>query len=160
MRFPSTGEPLFIEALRPGKSYDDSETNHENTDDLVLIPNNGYIICDKIKKNKAIKFLPEDCTSGNHHYDGMYIFNGPNIRKGHGPGHIVDILPTIYALLGIELPSYIDGHPMQNIFDKQISVGYQQCSDNLLKKVRTDTGLQSEEELQIMKRIKALGYCQ
>jgi arylsulfatase A-like enzyme len=90
----------------------------------------------------------------------MYIFNGPNILKGQGPGHIVDILPTIYALLGVELPTYIDGRPMQDMFRQPIPVKYQQTDDSQKKHPSGHEALSKEQELRIMERLKALGYTQ
>lgn len=158
LRCASTGEPLFVEAIRPGKLYDDGRIENEITEDLVLIPNNGYVTCDKIRKEKSVKFLPEDLVNGNHHYEGMYVFNGRNIRRGEGPGHIVDIFPTICASLGIELPVCIDGRPMEEVFSQPVAVKYQQRQESKPKRPENPKWLSKQEEVQIMKRIKALGY--
>jgi predicted AlkP superfamily phosphohydrolase/phosphomutase len=160
LKYPSTGEPLFVEAIRPGKLYDDGKMENEITEDLVLIPNNGYVTCDRIKKDVTVKFLPEDLVDGNHHYEGMYVFSGPNIRKGEGPGHIVDIFPTICASLGVELPAYIDGRPMEGVFRQPVAIKYQKSEEGKAEQSEKPEWLSKQEELQIMKRIRALGYAE
>lgn len=153
------GEPLFLKAVRPAKLYDSDNIDYEITADLILIPNDGYTTSDKANKKTAnMKMLPEGHVGGSHRYEGMYIFNGPNVRKGEGRGHIVDIMPSIYALLGMELPDYIDGRPMQDIFNKPVEVKYRKANDKPSKHTRSGPVLSSEEEEQIVNRLRALGY--
>jgi predicted AlkP superfamily phosphohydrolase/phosphomutase len=156
---PDGSERLFIKAIRPAKLYDSENIDNEITADLILIPNDGYTTSDKVnKKTASMKLLPADHVGGSHRYEGMYIFNGPNVRTGEGPGHIVDIMPSIYALLGIELPDYIDGRPMQDIFRQPVDVKYRKSGDETSKHTRGGEALSSEQEEQIVKRLRALGY--
>jgi predicted AlkP superfamily phosphohydrolase/phosphomutase len=69
--------------------------------------------------------VPEDVfersgwASGNHEPDGLFCAWGPDIRAGgHIEGaNIVDILPTVFASMGVPIPDDVDGHVLREIFN-------------------------------------------
>jgi predicted AlkP superfamily phosphohydrolase/phosphomutase len=48
---------------------------------------------------------------GYHHIDGVFLAAGPNVQSGwYEPGlEIVDVLPTVFHLAGLEVPEGLDG---------------------------------------------------
>ena len=127
-------EPLFVKAIRPVKLYGNEDIDYEITADLILIPNDGYTTSDKVnKKTSSMKLLPAEHVGGSHRYEGMYIFNGPNVRMGKG-------------------------RPMQNIFRRPVDVKFRKTGEMTSKLTRTDEVLSSEQEEQIVRRLRALGY--
>jgi predicted AlkP superfamily phosphohydrolase/phosphomutase len=52
--------------------------------------------------------------SGNHRGEGFLLASGPGIAGGAelGDPHIVDLAPTIYALLGVPTPASFQGRPV------------------------------------------------
>jgi predicted AlkP superfamily phosphohydrolase/phosphomutase len=57
-----------------------------------------------------------DGRSGNHRYQGMLIAAGEGIKSGNiSNGHILDLAPTILALLGQPVPADMEGKPLSII---------------------------------------------
>ena len=128
--------------------------------DLILVPEVGYIVHQTTsRKGEPLKLQPEDTLVGCHCWDGIYAFNGPNIRNEMiRDAHISDITPTIYALLGIKIPTYTDGQPLQDIFSKEIKVNYHEYSSTSGKGTRDENVLSESQEEEVTKRLSALGY--
>jgi predicted AlkP superfamily phosphohydrolase/phosphomutase len=49
--------------------------------------------------------------NGSHRPEGVLVLSGKGVRPGASPkgAHVVDVTPTILALLGVPLPEYLDG---------------------------------------------------
>lgn len=58
--------------------------------------------------------LPHFVRSGSHRLDGIVGAVGPGVKSGHLPhaASIVDVTPTVMALLGLSTPDYMDGDVM------------------------------------------------
>lgn len=69
-------------------------------------------------------FEPSDWASGNHKPDGLFCAWGPGIRAGGhvGDAQIVDILPTLYAGLGVSIPDDGDGRVLREVFRPELGV--------------------------------------
>lgn len=54
-----------------------------------------------------------------HRDDGIFVANGPGVRQGKAVAHarIIDIAPTVLALLGVEIPHDMDGRVLQEVCD-------------------------------------------
>lgn len=63
-------------------------------------------------------FEPSGWASGNHKPDGLFLAVGPDIRSGESiaGANIVDILPTIFAGMGVAIPDDVDGTILRDIF--------------------------------------------
>lgn len=55
--------------------------------------------------------------SGTHRPEGVFIAAGPLVAAGASPGspRIVDVMPTVLALLGLPIPSDVEGRPLTGI---------------------------------------------
>jgi len=161
LRGPDGDGPLFSGTLRSVKLYNYGSVDQEIASDLVLIPSDGYVTSSKVGvRSSGMTVLPAENTCAAHEHAGMYIFNGPNVRTGQGPGHIVDIMPSIFAMLGVAIPECIDGRPMQDIFREPISIKYKKTDGGQKKQTDIQEVLSQEQEIQILKRLTALGYAE
>jgi predicted AlkP superfamily phosphohydrolase/phosphomutase len=51
--------------------------------------------------------------TGGHHPEGLFVANGPTVRHGTTGGSLMDVTPTLLALLGVGIPEGLDGHPLE-----------------------------------------------
>lgn len=157
---PVTGEALFADIVTPKELYGLSKSDLERFGDLILIPNPGYVFkLSSSRTGKCLKIASEATLKGTHYYEGIYLFSGPNIKGGGSKqAHIVDIAPTIYAVLGAKMPTYLDGKVLQEIFSKELDIQYQ-SSEEMDSTLSTEQrNLSTQEQDLIAKRLFELGY--
>jgi arylsulfatase A-like enzyme len=100
--------------------------------------------------------------SGVHHPDGIAIFSGPGVQVGTRveQGSVLDVLPTLLALMGRPIGRDMDGQPLTQIIQPEFLVQnpltYIDTYDTGLKLEPTQTDEPASEEL--MSRLRALGY--
>jgi arylsulfatase A-like enzyme len=93
--------------------------------------------------------------------DGMLIASGPGVRASHelSSARIIDLAPTILAIMGVPIPEDMDGQILTDAFipDTQVDlqVGYQKPQHNVLAG-SADLSEQAEDE--ILDRLRGLGY--
>jgi len=95
---------------------------------------------------------------GNHDLNGIVIFYGKRFKKGvQIKANIIDVAPTILKLLGIEIPSYMDGILLKDVFNDKIDIKVKEESlteisrKNIVKNRGSDS-------IEVEKRLKSLGY--
>jgi len=90
--------------------------------DLFAIPNEGYYLSTLIKDKifgTPIQSSSGVRRTGEHRMQGIFIAQGPDIKKGLKlNSHICtwDITPTILHLMDLPIPDYIDGSVKKQIF--------------------------------------------
>ena len=157
---PHTGEPLFSKVATPAELYGISEIDLEKFGDLVLVPSPGfYLRLSGSRSSRYIKMLPEHSLKGIHCYEGIYIFSGKNIKASDcKQTHLVNIAPTVYAVLGAKLPRYMDGRILSEFFSKEIKVDYQGPEEQVHMGAAKKQELSELEQAAIAKRLSELGY--
>jgi predicted AlkP superfamily phosphohydrolase/phosphomutase len=92
---------------------------------------------------------------GGHHPLGMFLAAGPNIRPTNIEGRLADVTPTILALLGVPVPSDLDGRPLDEMLEHvEVMAGDRAASDE----AERESGYSPEEEEAVRKRLEDLGY--
>ena len=100
--------------------------------------------------------------SGVHHPDGVAIYSGPGVQAGARveQGSVLDVLPTLLALLGRPIGRDMDGQPLTQVirpeFLAQHPLTYVDTYDTGLEVQETQAEEPASEEL--MSRLRALGY--
>ena len=104
---------------------------------------------------------PPGFLSGWHRMNGLLVVMGPDVKAGTviKNANIIDLAPTILYLTGIPVPSDMDGRVLKEIFKPESplaenEVRYQ--SPEMYK--RKKYVLTSDEEREIKRKLKALGY--
>lgn len=157
---PHTGELIFSKVGTPAEVYGFSEADTTMFGDLVLVPQSGIeLVLSDSKSGEYIEMTGNDSLIGAHCYEGIYLFSGRNIKNSIGEKtHIVNIAPTIYAALGAELPKYMDGNVLETLFKEEMPIVYQTGRINVPCRSDDKQILSTEEEVEITKRLSALGY--
>ena len=157
---PLNGMPLFAHVARPAELYGVDQIDNERFGDLILVPQPYHFLKSKAsKKGVCAKLLQTDFLKGTHMPGGMYILSGPNTKTAvKKQTQIVNIAPTIYAVLGAKLPTYMDGKVLTDAFLQEISIKYQngnsQCAEGISEKQQ----FSDDEEALIAKHLADLGY--
>ena len=92
--------------------------------------------------------------------------NGPNVEPIAIRGHLADVTPTLLALLGIPVPTQLDGKPLDLLRGVQAdaSSGTGAQSGGVEGGTaeggssHTDSGYTEEEEEAVRRRLEDLGY--
>ncbi|MFK7801636.1 MAG: phosphodiesterase, partial [Anaerolineae bacterium] len=111
-----------------------------------LFATNGKIVTDQIRGD-----------TGCHRSEGIFIASGPKVNAGLAKpaASILDITPTVFALLGEPVPDHMDGKVLADIFEQAPAVTYKSLNDLDLGE---DHHLSAEDEKEVEERLRSLGY--
>jgi predicted AlkP superfamily phosphohydrolase/phosphomutase len=99
--------------------------------------------------------------SGFHRAKGIFLAIGKNVKKGQklDGQKIIDIAPTILTFMGVPMPSDLDGQHLSGLFEEEFSKTIvpflYQPAEEPKPEERT---LSSDEQAEIRKKLKSLGY--
>ncbi len=174
-RNPETGERVVDtahiyrrEAIYPGPPL-------PHVPDLLYLPSPGYtpIGLTEFIANRPITHPV--AHSGWHRMDGVFVGVGPGIAPGRPTDlRLLDMYPTICALLGLPSPPGVDGEVMTGLLTDDVLQGQPSASEDESGKngrqdaeasegasdedSSADGALTPEEEAEIRERLKGLGY--
>lgn len=100
-------------------------------------------------------------THAHHRMNGVFILCGPGVRQGERIEgvRLVDLAPTIYALMGVPIPLNLDGEVVQEAFApgnaREVQYETEDTDDGELA---ASSAYTSEEEALIMEQLRNLGY--
>jgi predicted AlkP superfamily pyrophosphatase or phosphodiesterase len=111
---------ITVDDLSSTVNYSDLAAFPQRLGDLLILPNEGYYLADARGsmryQNSAARFKTE--VFGEHGFSpayqdmwGIFYANGPQIQKGLtlAPFQNIHIYPLLCRLLGLPIPSTIDG---------------------------------------------------
>jgi predicted AlkP superfamily phosphohydrolase/phosphomutase len=96
--------------------------------------------------------------------NGLMIVSGDSVRKRFrfGAARIYDVAPTILHILGQSIPNDMDGKVLKDLFEKGTELGARQVCVRETSPPESDAHgsgmLTTEEEEEIKRRLRALGY--
>jgi predicted AlkP superfamily phosphohydrolase/phosphomutase len=100
-------------------------------------------------------------THAHHHMNGVFMLSGPGVRRGESivGARLVDLAPTIFALMGAPIPQDLDGRVLHQAF----APGYELDERYERDSVRdtepgADPVYSPEEEALLMEQLRNLGY--
>jgi len=102
-------------------------------------------------------------TQHRHGPDGVLLLYGPGVRPGHRleRSHVLDVFPTVLALLGLPVPADAEGRVLDDAFEVAPNVGDRsqiQTYRHAWEPVDTVGGTDVERTRQEIERLKAMGY--
>ncbi|HEV8375687.1 MAG TPA: alkaline phosphatase family protein [Candidatus Polarisedimenticolia bacterium] len=128
------------------RSMDDRTT-------LVLLSDHGF---------KAVLVPNKPTTSGHHRPEGILALYGRGVAKGRtiGDAKLLDILPTMFALLEEPLSRELPGKILAEAFEmsatQRVRVRYVDAYPPIPPRSRSGAG--EEVDANVLERLKSLGY--
>ena len=169
---PQTGQPIVEKVFRREDVY--SGPCVENAPDVIpkWALHDGYSYAfRKCASSPDLRWIdqvdprtPENqqfyaSKSGTHRDHGIFLARGPGIRQGEtvSDARIIDLAPTILALLDVPLPADMDGRVLEEIFADQDVPGHAfQTASALVEESSLTYSL--DDEAKVSDRLRALGY--
>jgi predicted AlkP superfamily phosphohydrolase/phosphomutase len=152
VRHPQTGEKLFVRVARGSEVYPKSQDGIV-LPDVVLIPQDGYGVSFTVSDAP-----PRASNDGSHRHNGVVLMHGDSVKQPAGSfsPNLIDIAPTVLHLLGLPVPSDMDGRVLEEILSGLPPVRYEEV-DNRKDQGNSEEYTAQEAEL-IEQRLKGLGY--
>lgn len=132
--------------------------------DLIFFPRDPkYAVLGLAEFPSSRWLTPSPDRSGHHRMDGILFVSGPGIRPGYQirGASIMDVAPTVLALMGVPIPTVMDGQVLESAFtadlrehldvthiDRETSMPEQQFVPEM----------SSEDEEVLRERLRDLGY--
>ncbi len=156
LRHPETGAPMVDRIIKGEEEYNGPYA--ERGPDLQVVLDDYRCISFPLFGTSPELFtLQIRGDTGCHRREGMFIAAGPGLRAGveRPAAHITDVAPTVMYLLGLPVPSEMDGHPLADMLDDPRPVEVVEAD---APAVDPESGLTAEETAEIEDRLRGLGY--
>jgi len=158
---PSTEMPLFSNVFMREELYSGNFVN--DAPDIIIEPQRNiathhFILDSSIDAEHLFaSCLPYEA---NHAPDGILIASGTGIKSGNSivGAQILDIAPTILAALGIQIPTYMDGQFLTELFVPATTPIPQYTHIDANHHTRTSIPMDIKSEQILAKRLGDLGY--
>lgn len=160
LKDPGTGQPIMRSVHRREDIYWGERLSE--APDLILIPEDmRYAVCGdyEFPSNQVV----ERCfdRTGGHRMNGLLMLRGPGVKQGYRlqGAQIIDLAPTILAVMGVPIPSDMDGKVLTEAFADEFWAGHPPVRAPVSSpKEGTAPGLSPEDEEAIKERLRGLGY--
>ncbi len=156
-----TGRPVVEQVWHREEAY--SGPHIDRAPDITIRwvlgePFRGFQ-CETRAGNERMRKLAEvtPFQDGGHHAEGIFVASGPNVAPGQVRGTLMDVTPTILALLGIAVPSDLDGRPLGALAGVEAETG-QAASPVEVGATRDPASGYTPEEEAVRRRLEDLGY--
>lgn len=169
IKHPLTNENLVEKVYKREDLYSGPYT--DDAPDLLIWSKDGaYRFVKKIFPGRAdrqpvnIEEMKGALISGTHKLNGILMAKGGSVLKNNSisQADIVDIFPTVLHCLGLEVPGYVDGKLITDMFSSEYisatPVKYSDCSEKRESVTTTTKTYEDSESEQIEEVLKGLGY--
>ena len=106
-------------------------------------------------------FEPSGWASGNHKPNGIFLGHGPSFSEKTwvDTPNIIDIAPTLLALLGLPIPDDVDGRVLRESFRDSVNPKVLWKEAKAFE-AASGSAFSSAEKAEIEERLRGLGYLQ
>lgn len=166
LRHPDDGLPVVEDVYTAEELYAGPHLD-KAPDLLVQTRNYEYEIITHLTPSGPVPtevdtaIFPPPLRSGTHRIEGVLIACGPTIRQGFHfeSATLEDIAPTLLYLLGLPVPTYMDGHVIEELFEPSVlrdrAPAYK---DEQLPDLQVDSPYSADEAVEVEKHLRDLGY--
>lgn len=162
LKEPGTDLPFVGEIFRGREIY--SGAHIDQAPDLIFFPRDWkYAGLGMVEFPSNRWLAPSPDRSGHHRMDGILFLSGPGVRPGYQVqgASIMDIAPTVLALMDVPIPELMDGHVLEAAMtpelQRQLNITYSQ-GEMVRQEVEAVPEMSSEDEELIRTRLEDLGY--
>ena len=162
LKHPLTGEPFVSHVLRREDVYSGPYLKYApdfgfGMNDLSIQPFGVH----DFASNRWFEPTPD--RTGTHRMNGIFFLHGPGVQPGarvEGTG-LIDIAPTVLALMGVPIPTVMDGHVVSTVLTNELRDKLKITFSEQTQSAAAEQGgptLGEEDEKIIRERLEALGY--
>jgi predicted AlkP superfamily phosphohydrolase/phosphomutase len=110
-RHPETGRSLFPQIIATAETYQ-LDPAREGYPDLIALPDDPYWVRTKLSSSR-LWVEPDPNLPGTHRPEGIVALAGAGLPPGRDlRADLTDATPTMLSLLGLPIPSHIEGKPI------------------------------------------------
>ena len=156
LHHPQTGEPMVDEII-PGDSVVHGPYASRSADLHLVLDGYRAIAFPLFAADRRIVTRQIRGDSGCHRRHGILIAWGKDVRPGEtiSDAHIMDLAPTILHLLGLPVPSDMDGDVLTSMLTLNRPVNYERAEAT---SIQAEEGLSAEDAAEVEERLQSLGY--
>jgi predicted AlkP superfamily phosphohydrolase/phosphomutase len=161
LKEPGTGLP-FVGEIHPGRTIY-SGPNVDRAPDLIFPRDPRYAGLGLAEFPSNRWLTPSPDRSGHHRMDGIIFMSGPGIRPGYEitGASIMDVAPTVLALMDVPIPEAMDGRVLEAAMDpelrRQLNITYTSGEEAATTQPFAPEMSGEDEEL-LRERLRNLGY--
>lgn len=158
---PQTGAPVITRIWTREEAF--SGPFVDLAPDLTLLLSDGGLVS-ILASDAPYKTRPQ--PSGTHRVEGIFVAAGPGIRRGASLADlsILDVAPMVLHRLGLSIPAELEGRLPTEAFEgtaaaiepAHASLPAQQTS--LAEPIAPGPVLSQEDEVELLRRLRSLGY--
>jgi len=160
LRDPRTGEKVMDQVCLREEVYEGPFT-HWAPDVLFIARNYSYLGRELLGARGVVE-TSLNWANGFHRPNGIFLGRGPGFRAGlHLEGaRILDIAPTILYRMGLPIPTYMDGRPLNEAMTGEFIAAHplQREEAALEAPAGAAETYSDEENAEIEARLRGLGY--
>jgi predicted AlkP superfamily phosphohydrolase/phosphomutase len=160
MRVPGSDRPVVRNIMERESFY--NGTYVDLAADLILIAEDGIGVAPP--PHPRMLWRSTGWSSGGHDLDGILMARWPGIKKGGlvARPQITDIAPTMLYLLGLPIPSDMDGEVIRGLFDEEDLVirppEYEEPHEPSGSGPSGFSIFSEDEEKDLAEKLRGLGY--
>ena len=159
LRDPDTGEPIVADVYLREDIYHGPYL--DRAPDIMFLPNASGLFAGGMTGFSSNRWMFKNSIWPGHHcMEGILLARGEWFNKGKAieGARLVDLAPTILHLLGNKVPTDMDGRVLTELFEidfiERRPVEY--CTPD--EDVEAPASLPGEDEEDVIRRLKDLGY--
>ncbi len=136
--------------------------------DMILEPEResldymgNFVLDSSLNTNRTSAFGSSLPYSGNHALDGIFVAWGADMATGQPTRdvHIIDIVPTVLAIMGVAVPDYMDGRVLSEMFlPGRVPIPHRITESLTNTPSVPEESFDTREEKVIESRLRNLGY--
>jgi len=161
LRDPDTGQQIVANVWRREEIYQGPRA--DELPDLVVQPADGYQVVTEFRQGLLVEPMP-GFLSGTHRMEGILALGGPSIQKGVSleGASIADLAPTILYLMGLPVPTSMDGQVLVAALDEALlaerPIRFVEDEEISADRSEREDSYSEEDSAEVKARLAGLGY--
>ncbi len=162
LKDPETGEFVIEKVCKKEEIYNGPHI--DTLPDIVFIPKPGYMTFEEHEFAAKSVITQAKVVSGTHRLNGIFLMKGGKIKKSAAlqDASIMDLAPTILYLLGLPIPTGMDGRVLEEALTSSYlrlnPIRYAKEAKDSTRFLLKKRDKVHEDEEEIKSRLRALGY--